>query len=160
MKALVVYYSLEGNTKMVADKIAAYTGADTLCLEPEKEYPSKGFRKFVWGGKSVVFGETPKLKPYKVDLDQYDTIVVGTPVWASSFAPPLKTFFQEHDLSSKKAAFFACSTGGDASKCMERLKAQTTARTVLAELSLKDPKTKPDQENEQKIKSFCDAFMK
>ena len=40
MKILIVYYSLEGNTKYVAEKIAEQTGADLLCLEPEKAYPT------------------------------------------------------------------------------------------------------------------------
>ena len=50
MKALIVYYSMGGNTEYAARKTAAQTGADLLRLEPEKEYPSSGFRKFFRGG--------------------------------------------------------------------------------------------------------------
>ena len=52
MKTAIVYYSLEGNTKYVADKITAILKesceVDVLRLEPEKSYPDKGFKKFFW----------------------------------------------------------------------------------------------------------------
>lgn len=46
MKDLIVYYSLEGNTEFVVDKIKAVTGADSLSLLPKKAYRDKGFAKF------------------------------------------------------------------------------------------------------------------
>ncbi|MFA9463281.1 MAG: flavodoxin family protein [Velocimicrobium sp.] len=158
MKALVVYYSLEGNTKYVVDQIRDYLKADTLCLEPVKEYPKGSVSKFVWGGKSVVFGETPKLKPYKFSEDRYDMIIIGTPVWAGSFVPPIKTFLKENKLSDKKIAFFACSTSGNVTKCFEKLKQQVGVENVVAKLSLIDPKVKKSEENVKKIKAFCDKL--
>ncbi|HWT75129.1 MAG TPA: hypothetical protein VN258_10480 [Mobilitalea sp.] len=80
MKILIVYYSLEGNTELIAQKIASYVNADVLRLIPKKEYPSSGFKKFFWGGKSVVFGEKPELETYHVNIDQYDKIIIGTPI--------------------------------------------------------------------------------
>lgn len=62
MKSIVVFYSLEGNTRMIAQAIAKETGADLLELRPKQEIPKKGFRKFFWGGKSVVFREQPDLE--------------------------------------------------------------------------------------------------
>ena len=46
MRALVVFYSLEGNTAFAADKIASALDADTLRISPAKAYPRSGFRKF------------------------------------------------------------------------------------------------------------------
>lgn len=60
-RAIVVYFSLEGNSKYVADVIAEYMEADTLRLEPAKDYPKGNVGKYFWGGKSVVFGDKPKL---------------------------------------------------------------------------------------------------
>ena len=84
MKTLIVYYSLEGNTGYAAKKIASGIGADTLEIRPVKGYPTGGFRKFLWGGKSAVMAETPKLEPYDVDLSGYDRIIFGFPVWAGN----------------------------------------------------------------------------
>ena len=66
MKTLMVYYSLEGNTKYVAEMIKEYTGADILPLIPAKEYPKGNVTKYIWGGKSAVFGDKPKFLPYKI----------------------------------------------------------------------------------------------
>ena len=60
MKTLIVYYSLEGNTEFAAKTIASALGADMLKLEPVKAYPTSGFKKFFWGGKSAVMEEKPQ----------------------------------------------------------------------------------------------------
>jgi flavodoxin len=157
MKAIVVYFSLEGNTKYVADKIAEFTGADELRLEPAKDYPRGNVSKFFWGGKSVVFGESPKLLPYDFDVEKYDLVIIGTPVWAGSFTPPIKTFIKENDLSKKKVALFACSAGG-VGKCLDKLKDALPACEVIATFDLISPKKTQSEETVQKIKSFCDGI--
>ena len=84
MKTIVVYYSLEGNTAYAAEKIAAALGADTLRLQPKKAYPSSGFQKFFWGGKSAVMAEKPALEPYAFRAEDYDCVILGFPVWAGN----------------------------------------------------------------------------
>ena len=61
MKTAVVYYSLTATEDYAAKRIAEKLDADLIRLEPEKAYPDSGFRKFFWGGKSAVMGETPAL---------------------------------------------------------------------------------------------------
>ena len=56
MKTAVVYYSMSGNTAMVAKTLAERISADVLEIRPEKAYPDKGVRKFLWGGKSRFMG--------------------------------------------------------------------------------------------------------
>lgn len=153
---MIIYYSFEGNTAYVADKIAEYVEADILRLEPVKEYPRGSVRKYLWGGKSVMFGEMPKLKAYEWNKDKYDTIIIGTPVWASSFTPPIKTFLKENKLSDKKMALFACHAGGGTNKCFEKLKQELGVKEVVETLSLVNPKDKVSEENTKKIKEFCE----
>ena len=122
MKTLIVYYSLEGNTAYAADRIAYLTGADTLRINPVKEYPRDGFRKFLWGGKSALMSETPKLEAYIFDQVKYDRIIFGFPVWAGSITPPIRTFIRENDLKGKHIAAFACQSGSGAENgsCVRR----------------------------------------
>ena len=76
MKTAIVYYSMSGNTKYAADKIAEKIKAaeeiDIIRIEPKKAYPAKGAKKFIWGGKSAVMGETPELEEYTFNSDMYD----------------------------------------------------------------------------------------
>lgn len=111
MKTLIVYYSLEGNTRWAAEQIAGRLGADTLRLTPKAAYPDKGFKKFLFGGKSAVMKEMPELEPYDVDITQYDRVILATPVWAGTMAPPLRTFIQREDLRGKELALVASSMG-------------------------------------------------
>ena len=158
MNTLIVYYSLEGNTADTAKKIAAITGADLLCLEPVKAYPNGKVSKLVWGGKSVVFSEKPKLKDYTFDSAAYDRIIFGTPVWASCFAPPLRTFIRDNDLSGKRFAVFFCETAGGDEKATAKLKEALGTDTLDAKLVLLDPKFNPDPANDEKIRAFCEKL--
>ncbi len=157
MKAVVVYYSMTGNVGMVAKKIAEKTGADLLPLLPQKAYPDKGFKKFIWGGKSAVMGEKPKLQPYDFDADKYDTIIFGTPVWASTYAPPLRSFFEKNKekLSGKTFAAVVCFSGGGADKALEKMKKEWKTDAWKSTLILLDPKDNPKEEDEEKIEAFC-----
>lgn len=159
-RAIVVYFSLEGNSKYVADVIAEYMEADTLRLEPAKDYPKGNVGKYFWGGKSVVFGDKPKLLSYNFNANEYDLIIIGTPVWAGSFTPPIKTFLRENDLKNKKIALFACNSGGDAEKCFNKLKKEIPNYDVIATLTLANPKVKHLEKNSIKIKEFCNSLLK
>ena len=155
MKTIIVYYSLEGNTAFAAQRMAIELGADTLRIEPLKTYPSSGFRKFFWGGKSAVMAETPKLQPYDFDAAAYDRVIFGFPVWASNVTPPIRTFIKENDLSGKRIAAFACQSGAGAEKAFGKLKAALGIEKLEAELVLIDPKERPNTENDRKITAFC-----
>ena len=113
MKDLIVYYSLEGNTEYVAQVLKEKLDARVRCLTPKKAYSTKGFAKYFWGGKSAVMAEKPELESYDIDLSEIDRIIFGFPVWASTFAPPIRTFIEDNReaLAGKRFAAFACQAG-------------------------------------------------
>ena len=123
MKTAFVCFSLTGNLLFVARRVEDALGADVIHLEPVNPYPASGAKKFLMGGKSAVFGEAPQLKPCAFDASAYDLIILGTPVWAGTFAPPLRTFVRENKaaLAGKRLAAVACSSGGSAEKALNRL---------------------------------------
>lgn len=155
MKTLVVFYSLEGDTKFLADIITAELESDVLELKPVKEIPKDGFKKFFWGGKSVLFKDKPKLQTELPDFDDYDTIFIGTPIWASSYTPPIATFVSLADLHNKKLAFFACHAGGGAEKCFTKLKEIYADNTFIGTIDFADP-LKDDKE---KVKTTLKRWL-
>ena len=154
MRDVIVYYSLEGNTQYVAEKLAEQLGAEMLRLVPKKAYSDKGFAKFFWGGKSAVMGEKPELEAYSADLAQFDRVIFGTPVWAATFTPPLRTFVTEQadKLVGKKFAAFACQGGSGAEKAFKKLLDCLGRDSFAATMILNDPK--PKTENDQAIAAF------
>ena len=160
MNTLIVYYSLEGNTEYAAGRVAAALGADLLRLEPVKAFPTAGFRKFFWGGKSAVMAEAPRLRPYEFQPERYGRVLLGFPVWAGNVAPPLRTFVLENReaLRGKRVAAFACQSGAGAEKALGRLKALLGVDALEAELVLIDPKSRPGPQNEARLAAFCDAL--
>ena len=157
MKTAIVYYSLNGNTEFVANEIAGKLGADVLRLTPKKAFPDSGFKKFLWGGKSAVMKETPELEPYDFDAEKYDRVIFGTPVWASRFTPPIRSFVADNAdaLKGKRFAVFICFSGGGGDKALARLKELLGIEAFDAELILIDPKDKPSDENAGKLADFC-----
>lgn len=139
MKTIVVYYSLEGNTALIARRLAETLGADILRLETEKPYPEKAPAKFFKGGMSTVFKCKPKLKNPVPDLSAYDAVVLGTPVWAGSYAAPVHTLVKKHGFSGKKLAFFLCCGGGDTEKCFAQLKKALPGNDYAGEIVFVEP---------------------
>ena len=161
MKTLVVFYSLEGNTEYVAGKIAEKLGADTLKLIPKKAYSDKGFSKFFWGGKSAVMAEKPELEPYHVDLSSYDQIIFGFPVWAGTFAPPIRTFVSDNaaSLKGKHISAYACQSGAGAEKALSKLAIAIGISSFEHIIVLIDPLAKKTQENDLKITTFTQKLQ-
>lgn len=157
MKTAVVYYSMSGNTKMIAGMIADALDVDIIEIVPQKAYPDKGMKKFLWGGKAAVMGDKPALEPYSFDADQYDRIIFGSPVWASNITPPLRSFIAENkeSLKSKSFGLFLCFSGGGADKAVIKLKNLLGVDDFIAELILVDPKEQSSSQYENEVKRFC-----
>ena len=139
MSTLVVYFSFGGNTKFIAEKIAETVSADILELKTSRKYPAEGFRKYIWGGKSVIFGEKSELINAPIHLKKYETVIIGTPIWAGSFTPPIKSFISKYEIQGKRIAFFACHAGGGARKCFAKLKKELTGNEFIGETAFVEP---------------------
>ncbi|QIB70314.1 flavodoxin [Aminipila butyrica] len=142
MKSIVVFYSLEGNCKLIGQTIAKATGADVLELKLEKPVPDKGPLKYISGGHSALKKMTPKLAEPVPNLSDYELIFVGAPVWAGTFAPALRTFAAKAHLENKLMCFFTCCGGGSTEKCLADMKALFEGNTFLSEIQFVNPASK------------------
>ena len=154
MKTLVIYHSHEGNTKWAAEYIAASLGADIAEIAPkEATVPKKGFMRFVWGGKQAVMKESPAILPVSLDWKEYDRILIGTPVWAFTFTPPIRTFAGESQISGKILGFF-CTHGGGPKNTLKDLEAAFPGNTYLPGLDMLSPLQFGKEEAEKKIEEW------
>ena len=111
MKTLIVYYSYTNNTEKVAKRIAELKKYDILKLEPLVDY-STDYQKVVDEEEAKMDSEEiVELKPINVDLNQYDRIILGTPVWWYTMAPVVRSFLSGNNLNGKKVIAFITNGG-------------------------------------------------
>jgi flavodoxin len=125
-KVLVVYYSLDGATEMIAQKLALTLEADVAAIKPVKDFNPKSLIKYLMGGYQVIRKQKPQLNKLNLDFKKYDLILIGTPVWAGSFTPAIRTLIDSNLFNNKKVYFFFTHGGGnnhvleDAKKIIEK----------------------------------------
>jgi flavodoxin len=134
---LVAYYSFEGNTRFIAEAIASDLKAEIMELKPVKDLKSKGFGKYVWGGRQVVTKKEPELMRLEKNPADYDLIFIGSPVWVYTYAPALRTFFKEHPFKGKRLALFMCHGGGP-KDAMAKMEAAVPGNTIVGRLELQN----------------------
>ena len=111
MKTLISYYSYTGQTKLIAEKIKEKLGCDIIELKPSKPF-SNDYQEVVdeyqnnESEKSIV-----DIEDININIDDYDKIIIGTPVWWYSITPVLRAFLTKYDLSGKKIYPFATNAG-------------------------------------------------
>lgn len=149
MKSLVIYYSFEGNTRRIATAIAGAVGADSLELKTVDTAEPKGFMKFIWGGKQVMSGKMPELKPLEKNPADYDLLFIGTPVWAWTYTPALKTFFNNVKIEGRKIGLFCCHGGGKG-KVLAKMREALNGNEILGEIDFVEPlRSKADEKARQ-----------
>lgn len=105
-KSLVVYYSLEWNTKLIAEKISKEIDADILECKIKKDISPKWFMKYIRWGKQIFMKEKPELLKLKKDPLKYENIIIWTPVRVWTYVPAIRSFFDKVKLKNKKIALF------------------------------------------------------
>ena len=130
-KTLVLYYSLTGNTKLVAEEIANRLGADIeeiTCVDPYDTNFQACIQRCLQEREA---GVLPELQPLKADLSKYETIFIGYPVWFGTYATPVITFLKDADLSGKKIVpVCTFGSGGLESSVKDLMSAQPGAEVL------------------------------
>lgn len=151
MKDLVVYYSLDGNTKKAAEAIAASLHADVLEIRTKKPGPH-GKGRYLSGGFQALFGVCPVIVPADRNLAAYDRIILGTPVWAGKCAPAVRTFLRDYDVRDKVKGLFVLSRSGKSDGCVLQLRKKLPAIQSVA--SLYDEKAAGAKDNAARLRRF------
>ncbi len=139
---LIAYYSFEGHTKKVAEEIAErirQSGgqADLLQIRVKKEPPHAGFGKFLTGGFMALTQKDPGILNEEINLDGYDRIFLGMPVWAGTAPGAIAAFIRKAKPEGKDFYLFAVSGGGDDKKTLSRTTDNLQGNRVVKTISLR-----------------------
>lgn len=105
-KVLIIYYSLDGNTKDIANRIREKTGADIYEIKT-KDIISKGPKLHISIKKQLSSNKFPEIETNFPNIDSYDTIFFGAPVWWYTIATPALSFLEKFDFKNKKTIPFS-----------------------------------------------------
>lgn len=156
MKAIVIYYSYGGNTRRVAEEIGKTVGADLAEIKTVKPYTGSYDDVVDQGQREVNSGFLPEIKPLDMDLSQYDTVILGTPVWWYTFAPAMGSFLHGADLSGKTVYPFATNGGwlGHTFKDIEKTCRGAKVKTGLNVRFNEDRQMTPDTDIQKWMKNI------
>jgi flavodoxin len=121
MKSLVVYYSLSGRTKIVANELAKNLSADIEEIQDQKD--RKGILRQIWAGLEAGMKKSTTIAASKFNPADYDLVLIGTPIWASSMACAARAWLEQHKKDLKHVAFFATMGGSGDVKAFKEMTA-------------------------------------
>lgn len=125
-KILVSYFSASGVTKEVAGKIATVTGGELFEIEPVNLYTEEDLDWMNKQSRSSIemrdSSSRPEIKNKISNLDDYDTVLLGFPVWWDLAPTIINTFLEENNLENKKIYVFATSGGSSVDNSFNTLK--------------------------------------
>lgn len=107
MNKLVVYFSYTNHTRKIAEKIKENLNCDILEIKTIVPYSSDYQTVVDDEHNGEVSNHLPEIENINIDLNKYDEIIIGTPVWWYRPAPAIRTFLTQNDLSNKTIIPFA-----------------------------------------------------
>lgn len=108
---LIAYYSRTGNTQTIANYINQAIGGDTFEIKTVNTYPEDYVEMKEIAKQEQEENARPELKSKIDNLDKYDTIFVGYPIWYGTMPMGVFTFLEQNDFSGKTVIPF-CTHGG------------------------------------------------
>ncbi len=124
-RKLVAYFSASGVTAKVAEKLSEAIGADLYAIEPEVPYTKADLDWMDKKSRSTIEMNNPASRPAiagkRDNMNDYDTVFVGFPIWWYVAPTIINTFLESYDLTDKTIIPFATSGGSDMGKTNEKL---------------------------------------
>ena len=124
-KTLIAYFSAGGTTAKVARDLAASIGADLFEIKPQTPYSAadiKWTNPLARCNREKLGKKDVPVSGQGEDFAQYDTVLVGFPIWYGCQPNVVNTFCRGYDWSGKKVYAFATSGGSGIGKTAEKLK--------------------------------------
>ena len=148
MRVLIVYYSRTGVTKKACETIASAMEAVDASVELQVEQivdrtDRSGVLGYARGGKDAMLKKATEIEPVEADVASFDLVVIGTPVWAFTCAPAMRTFCEQFAADLDSVAFVATMGGSGDEGAFDALEKCCGAKPVET-LSLRERDVKAD----------------
>lgn len=124
-RKLVTYFSASGVTAKVAERLSESIGADLYEIEPQVAYTQADLDWMDKKSRSTIEMSDPTSRPAiggkRDNMEDYDTVFVGFPIWWYIAPTIINTFLESYDFTGKTIVPFATSGGSGMGKTNEKL---------------------------------------
>ncbi|MBR3523310.1 MAG: hypothetical protein IKN87_01315 [Bacilli bacterium] len=141
MNKLFIYYSLTNN----GDKVADYykdKGYDIRKIEVKKKLPKIFFFRIMTGGFKALINYKEKLINFDNNIDNYNEIIIGSPIWFDRLSTPVRTALNKLNLENKTIHFVLYSGSGTGKKAEEFINKNYSSAKITI---LKEPNKYNDE---------------
>ena len=133
-KALIAYFSASGTTADVAKRLATAANADIYEIKPAKPYKSADLNWMDKNSRSSLEmkdkSSRPALNDRDAQIENYDLIFIGYPVWWYTAPTIINTFLESYEFSGKTVVLFATSGGSGFGSAVNDLKVSAPKATI------------------------------
>jgi len=129
-KILVVYYSSSGITEKVGGLLAVALEADQEKLVDKKE--RKGVWNYLVAAKDAMMKYETDIETPKYNPADYDLVIIGTPVWAWTMTPAVRTYITKNKDKLKNVVFFTTSGGTVYDKIVPEMETLSGKKAVIS----------------------------
>ena len=134
-RQLVAYFSASGMTAKVAERLSEAIGADLYEIEPQVAYTKADLDWMDKTSRSTIEMNDPASRPaisgQRDNMDTYDTVYVGFPIWWYVAPTIINTFLESYDFNGKTIIPFATSGGSGMGKTNEKLQPSCPGAKLL-----------------------------
>ncbi|MBO1305615.1 NAD(P)H-dependent oxidoreductase [Enterococcus sp. 669A] len=136
--SLVAYFSYSGNTQQIAESIAEKTGSEVFEITTAEGYPEDYDSVVDLAQEERNDQARPELGSELTNLEEYDTIYLGYPIWWSDMPMAVYSFLDDYDLAGKRIVPFCTHGGSGLSSTDTAIADEEPEATVLEGLALWD----------------------
>jgi flavodoxin len=150
MKTLIVFFSLTGNTRKIAQAISDELNGTLEEIQDTRN--RNGIAGYLLSIMEALFKKRSKIQEVKHDPSAYDLVIIGTPVWAFNISSPVRTYLEQKKNSINAAAFFVTCTASGGKKVLQDM-TNLYGKKASALLEIKEEDIKSGKYLE-KVKQF------
>ena len=143
---LILYYSQTGATASVANQLKSFMEADIEEIICENPYSGDFETTIERCKKEREMGEIPAIKPLKSNVQKYDIIFLGYPIWFGTYAPPIASLIENAHFEGKMIVPFCTFGSGGLESSVEELKTQLPKSVIMEGFGIRNARLQYMQE--------------
>jgi flavodoxin len=149
-------YIEKGNTQIVAEIIADLTGGDLYHITTVEPYPDDYASMLTRAQEELDADARPELAGELPNLDDYDVVMIGYPIWHAATPRPVLTFLERYDLSGKKLVPFNTHEGSGQSGTVSEIEAHAPNAEMLEGIAIQG---KVAQEDDSRTRDLVAEWL-